>query len=63
LRRLITENFEKEETPMADKKKQGKHHDQETIKPGKAKKDEISDKDLEKASGGGFTSPRTGGAA
>ena len=38
---------------MAIIKKKGKHHEQETIKPGKGKKDELSEKDLEKASGGG----------
>jgi len=48
---------------MADKKKHGKHHNQETIKPGKAKKDELSEKDLDQASGGvsSFNLPRTGG--
>ena len=38
---------------MSDGKKKGKHHEQETVKPGKSKKDELSEKDLDKASGGG----------
>jgi hypothetical protein len=37
--------------PMTDKKK-GKHSDQVATKPTKAKKDELSQKDLDKASGG-----------
>ena len=38
---------------MSVEKKKGKHHEQETIKPGKGRKDELSEKDLDKASGGG----------
>ena len=37
---------------MADDKKKGPHHDQEIIKPGKGEKEEIAEKDLDKASGG-----------
>lgn len=37
---------------MADEKKKGKHREQESIKHGKGKKGELSDKDLDKASGG-----------
>ena len=43
---------------MAIIKKKGKHHEQETIKPGKSRKDELSEKDLEKASGGGGNFPK-----
>ena len=39
---------------MANQKKKGKHTEHQTIKPGKSKKDEISDKDLDKVSGGGY---------
>ena len=38
---------------MSDEKKKGKHHGQETVKQGKPRKDELSEKDLDKASGGG----------
>lgn len=38
---------------MPHAKKKG-NHEKETIKPAKSKKDELSDKDLEKASGGIF---------
>jgi len=37
---------------MADSKHKKKDHDQATIKPAKGRKDELSEKDLEKASGG-----------
>lgn len=37
---------------MVNEKKKGKHHEQETIKPGKNRKEELSEKDLDKASGG-----------
>ncbi len=39
---------------MADTKHKGKHHQHETTRPGKGRKDELTDKDLEKASGGGL---------
>lgn len=39
---------------MADDKKKEIEKDQETIKPAGGKKDELSEKDLDKASGGGF---------
>ena len=45
---------------MSKDKKKGKHHDQETIKPGKGRKDELSEKDLDQATGGSGTSG-TGG--
>ena len=38
---------------MADEKEKAIEKDQETIKPTGAKKDELSEKELEKASGGG----------
>jgi hypothetical protein len=38
---------------MADEKKKAIEKDQETIKPDGGKKDELSEKDLDKASGGG----------
>ena len=41
---------------MSDEKKKGKHHEKETMKPGKSRKDELSDKDLDKASGGAIDS-------
>lgn len=37
---------------MVEDKKKGKHHEQEAVKHGKGRKDELSDKDLDKASGG-----------
>jgi hypothetical protein len=57
------ENSNEEAIPTADKTKHGKHHNQETIKPGRAKKDELGEKDLEQTSGGGtgYWSPRRGG--
>lgn len=47
-------NLDEEETLMADEKNEGKHHEQETIKPVKGQKDELAEKDLDKASGGGW---------
>ena len=46
-------NFHEEGATVAVIKKKGKHHEQESIKPGKSRKDELSEKDLDKASGGG----------
>ena len=37
---------------MADEKKEGKQYDPSTIKPGESKKDEISQEELSKVSGG-----------
>ena len=51
---VVFQNFNEEESRMSDQKKKGKHHEQETIKPGKSRKDELSEKDLDKASGGGY---------
>ena len=48
---------------MAGSKHKRKHHDQETIKPGKGRKDELSEKDLDKASGGVGGSGGTSGIA
>lgn len=38
---------------MPVEKKKGKHNEKETVKPGKSRKDELSEKELDKASGGG----------
>jgi len=38
---------------MADEKKKAIEKDQATIKPAEGKKDELTEKDLSKASGGG----------
>jgi hypothetical protein len=45
-------NFHQEESAMADSKHKGKHQKHETVKPGKGRKDELTDKDLDQASGG-----------
>ena len=37
---------------MAEEQNAGKQHDQEVIKPEEAGKDELAEKDLDKASGG-----------
>jgi hypothetical protein len=38
---------------MADEQEKAIEKDQETVKPTRGKKDELSEKDLDKASGGG----------
>jgi hypothetical protein len=43
---------------MSEQKKKGKHT-HETIKPGKGRRDELSEKDLEKAAGGGIAGEST----
>lgn len=43
-----------EELPMAEKKEKAIDKDQEIIKPAGGKKEDLSEKDLEKASGGAF---------
>jgi hypothetical protein len=46
-------NFEKGEVIMAEEKEKAIEKDKETKKPAGGKKDELSEKDLDKASGGG----------
>ena len=48
---------------MADEKRKGKHHEQQTIKPVKGRKDELSEKDLDKAAGAGGTGGSGAGKA
>jgi hypothetical protein len=47
-------HIHEEEQAMADSKHKGKHQKHETAKPGKGTKDELTDNDLEQASGGGL---------
>ena len=46
-------NFNEEGASMPEQKNKGKHHEKETTKPGKNRKEELSEKELDKASGGG----------
>jgi len=44
-------NFHFEDSPIADKEQKGRHYDPATINPDEAKKDEISQEELNKDSG------------